>query len=616
MPTRAGNEPFHRESEHADVQHTLQRCWASDDPRRSALYFRGGAPESRDCVRLEPGETVSFATYFGAFPAGYWSYHDHIRRVRASLDLDCHAVVDVMATDQGGRVTRVARRTAEPGAFGLDVACNPAMGWMWLEVTAADEAVRVSNVRWETPDPPRAQTTATVAITTFDRHDDCTRLLERLAAPELTSRVARVIVVDQGRVPLGTSPDYDRAADALGDRLTVIAQLNMGGSGGFSRGMVEALGLNDSHVLLLDDDVDLEPESVLRLMRFADHGPAEMIIGAQMLHLTEPTVLHSAGEKISRGVFWWHPADSSLSRLDLARATIENTPELSRRLKVDFNGWWMCLVPVSIIRRVGAALPFFIKWDDAEFGLRATEAAVRTVSLPGAALWHVPWTAKDDGLDWQAYFQLRNRLVTALIHGEKTGSRVLWQSLLQDVNHLLCAQYGSVRLRNQAIDDILSGPDHLDRTLRAGPARPARILAAVGQVVISESELPEVPRRVPRRPVGVRTRVVRALRVAVHQVSRPKAAQPGVRLAREHGKWWVLGLLDGAIVDAAGGSGAFVTRRSRAELLGRLRDAILLRARAWVRWSHISREYRAAAPTLASPESWRRRFSGNGVPLP
>ena len=36
--------------------------------------------------------------------------------------------------------------------------------------------------------------------------------------------------------------------------------------------------------------------------------------------------------------------------------------------------------------------------------------------MPGAAIWHMAWSDKDDAIDWQAYFHLRNRLVVAAMH--------------------------------------------------------------------------------------------------------------------------------------------------------------------------------------------------------
>ena len=83
-----------------------------------------------------------------------------------------------------------------------------------------------------------------------------------------------------------------------------------------------------------------------------------------------------------------------------------------------------------LVREIGLSLPIFIKWDDAEFGLRANEAGYPTVSLPGAAVWHVPWTDKDDTIDWQAYYHARNRMLAALLHSPyPRGGRLIPESL-------------------------------------------------------------------------------------------------------------------------------------------------------------------------------------------
>jgi galactofuranosylgalactofuranosylrhamnosyl-N-acetylglucosaminyl-diphospho-decaprenol beta-1,5/1,6-galactofuranosyltransferase len=83
----------------------------------------------------------------------------------------------------------------------------------------------------------------------------------------------------------------------------------------------------------------------------------------------------------------------------------------------------MCLIPTRVIREIGLSLPMFIKWDDADFGLRAGEAGFPTVTLPGVAVWHVPWHEKDDTIDWQAYFHRRNRIVAACTAATSARSR-------------------------------------------------------------------------------------------------------------------------------------------------------------------------------------------------
>ena len=79
-------------------------------------------------------------------------------------------------------------------------------------------------------------------------------------------------------------------------------------------------------------------------------------------------------------------------------------------MDVDYNAWWMCLIPRSVAEDLGLPLPLFIKWDDAEYGLRARSRGYRTATVPGIAIWHMSFLEKDDTSDWQAYFHYRNRL--------------------------------------------------------------------------------------------------------------------------------------------------------------------------------------------------------------
>ncbi len=69
------------------------------------------------------------------------------------------------------------------------------------------------------------------------------------------------------------------------------------------------------------------------------------------------------------------------------------------------------------------------------------------MSLPGAAVWHVPWHAKDDTLDWQAYFHARNRIVTALLHSPyDRGGNMVKESLFITAKHALAMQYSTAEL--------------------------------------------------------------------------------------------------------------------------------------------------------------------------
>lgn len=594
------------------------------------LYLRAEGPYTlldRRTLALEPGSHADFGTYFGAFPSVNWIAEANIDRVRLSVDIDGAARVRISGTDASGRVHQILAGTAS-GQWVADVVLDErSAGWLWFAVEAVDHVV-IRNARWSVPEPssaPRASS-ASIAITTFDRNDDCVDLIRRLASdPELQGRIVQVVVADQGTRPIRDHPGFVEASSFWGERLRVIEQDNIGGSGGFSRGMIEALDTSASHVLLLDDDVSLEPESVLRMLSLADHAHDEPLIGAHMLRLTAPTQLHSWGEKIDRRRFWWAPVEPALSGVDVAINTPDRTPAMSARYSVDFNGWWMCLIPTSAIRRVGAALPLFIKWDDAEYALRATGAGHRTVTLPGAAIWHMPWTAKDDGLDWQAYYQLRNRLVAALAHSsQRRGGGLLREMFGLDVNHILCLQYGSASVRQLAVADVLSGPEHLVPSLRTRPFDIRARLRDEGQTLRPQgSDLRVLRAGAPVAPKGTRSKVGRLLRVLSHQLRTPghvsrrsvdaseTRVEIGAVFLREEGKWWSLGLEDRAFLRGAAGTEGFLLRRDRrraARLLGAaVRSTLLL----WWRWPELARRYRDATPGLADPETWEGVFENS-----
>ncbi|MGP3535477.1 glycosyltransferase [Microbacterium sp. RD1] len=587
------------------------------DEAARGLYVRA-QPDAvswdRSSLTIAGGATASLATYFGAFPAGYWRAHTSVAQITVEAQLDRPATVRVCAADDRiGR--RVLATVAADGSFSWSVAISDG-AWFWLEIDAGAEGTTLRDGAWFAGEAAAA--TTTVCITTHNHGADCVDVLRRLAADEsVAEHVARVIVVDQGDRPVREAPGFAEASLVLGERLRLIEQANLGGSGGFSRGMIESLAEDASHVLLLDDDVLLEPESLRRMLAFAARSSGERIVGAQMLSLTDRTLLHSVGERIEKRRFWWTSVEPDLAPIDVASATLEDTPRLRARHDVDFNGWWMCLLPLDLIRRVGASLPLFIKWDDAEFGLRARADGVPTVTLPGAAIWHMPWTGKDDGLDWQAYYQLRNRLVAALIHSPaRRGGGVLSSSFAQDVNHLLCLQYGSAAARRVAVHDVLRGPGHLTRTIARRTPDMRSLMERAGQTVVPDADLPRARgEAAPTPPAGRLASVRRLLRVAAHQLTpaRPASGSVEVALPRAGGKWWALGLVDSATVESATGRGAFIARRDPRRSARLLWSAASLRARLWARWPRLAREYRAAAADLASPATWREVFEQSGT---
>ena len=93
--------------------------------------------------------------------------------------------------------------------------------------------------------------------------------------------------------------------------------------------------------------------------------------------------------------------------------------------------------------------------------------------MPGTAIWHMAWSDKDDAIDWQAYFHLRNRLVVAALHWDGDVRGLVRSHLKATLKHLLCLEYSTVAIQNKAMDDFLAGPEHIFSILESALARGA-----------------------------------------------------------------------------------------------------------------------------------------------
>jgi galactofuranosylgalactofuranosylrhamnosyl-N-acetylglucosaminyl-diphospho-decaprenol beta-1,5/1,6-galactofuranosyltransferase len=579
----------------------------------------------------EAGRRLSFGAYFNAFPASYWRRWTDIGTVRLRARLRGQGNFIIYRSTSKGHVMRadsVHIDSDEAHEIEFDLTLKPFIdgGWYWFDVEAEDRELVLEAATWSVPTERQRMGRISIGITTFNRPDFCAAQLVNLArSPEVLDILDEVIVVDQGNQKVRDDAAYEAAAAVLGDKLRIIDQDNLGGSGGFSRAMHEASSQGRSdYVLLLDDDVVCEMDGILRAVTFADLCRTPTLVGGHMFSLYDRSVLHAYGETLERYTWFWGPAPGTVHGQDFSRRSLRRTQWLHRRVDVDYNGWWMCLIPTQTIREVGLSLPMFIKWDDAEFGLRAGNHGYPTVTLPGSAVWHVPWTEKDDTLDWQAYFHERNRLVSCLLHSPyERGGRMVMESWENHSMRMVAMQYSTGEIVLRALQDVLDGPErmHRDMVTRLGEIRALREEYTDGRAVPQLHAFPGVRRKKPpkkgKEMSSPKTSVGKVLAGAkglarqvtpTRELSReyPEALVPHVDQ-----RWWRLAQFDSAIVSAADGTTASFYQRDPQEFREQMVRSAKLHTQLWRDWPELSRRYREALPELTSPEMWKRTFEGD-----
>ena len=585
---------------------------------------------SRTTLDLVDGTEVSFETYFNAFNAGYWRRWTVLNSVVLRLQVTgaCRVTVYRSKPD-GARVAVASEHTnadgSNAGVVEVTVDLSPFEdgGWIWFDLTT-DTDVRIESAGWYAPtDAPGGESTrrVTVGIPTFNRPADAVSALAALSSdPEVVKVLDAVLMVDQGTTLVQDHSGYPEAAAALGDRFQLFRQGNLGGSGGYSRIMYEALTRTDSpYILFMDDDIVIEPDSILRALALSRFAKTPMLVGGQMLNLQERSHLHTMGEVVDPTTFMWTAAPNSHYDHDFAAHPLRATEsrDLHRRVDVDFNGWWMCMIPRICAEQIGQPLPLFIKWDDVEYGLRARSAGYPTVTMPGIAIWHMAWSDKDDAIDWQAYFHLRNRLVVAALHQPGDHQAMIRSSWKATLKHLLCLEYSTVAIQNEALRDFLAGPEHLfDLLPTARPKITAlRTHYPDAQVVRSVTELPRTsgeattlgqhpPRTRIRKMLGLAASVVNNLSEAD-----PRHHQrPQANFSPTEARWFSLGRIDGATVTTADGRGVVYRQRNRTTAATLLRESLALHRRLSTEYPDLQRTYQAAAATLTDINAWKTTF--------
>lgn len=234
---------------------------------------------------------------------------------------------------------------------------------------------------------------------------------------------------------------------------------NVGGSGGFARGMIESLHGTPkaTHVILMDDDVCVLPESIKRvycLLRLIKADYREHFICGAMNCIENPNLqLEDVGSVCGDGEL--SPLKPVIDCNDLY--SIVKNESLYFSASNLYAGWWDCCIPTSVIERVGLPLPLFVRSDDIEYSLRAQ---AKFITMNGIFIWHPDFMPKySSGMEY--YQKLRNLLIAKATSGILDNVDIMKYCVEQFRIRINKFEYGSAELIIRAIEDYLEGPEYL-----------------------------------------------------------------------------------------------------------------------------------------------------------
>ena len=293
-----------------------------------------------------------------------------------------------------------------------------------------------------------------LSTTTFKKEHYITANIENVrnallkGADSIADRF-EMVVIDNGRT---------LDAEALsGDGVTVIGNDNVGGAGGFSRGMMEAMDRGATHVLLMDDDVRILPESIFRtlaVLELRNEAYENAFLNGAMLNIERPNIQFEDVAFVKM--------DGTYDRVK-PNLTVDTVADLAKNESIDvevkraYGAWWYSCIPVSAIRENGLALPLFVRCDDVEFGMRNNPTYM---TMQGICVWHEQFAGRASA-SVDGYQYIRNFLIMNAADDLPFERQFVMRFSRTFNIYLRSMNYWFCDLMLQGFEDYMKGPEFL-----------------------------------------------------------------------------------------------------------------------------------------------------------
>ena len=420
---------------------------------------------------LEGPGTHDFTTFFNSLSVVKWKRYTVARAYRLHLELKGAActVTQTRADSlswspervDGRTVSLPASKTWQTVDIELSAADGDAIEGFVIECEG-DVSIRDSYYYVAVDEKDVRPVELALCTTTFKKEDYITRNIELvrreiLGSSDPIASHFSMHVVDNGRT---------LDAEALsGDGVEVHPNDNVGGAGGFARGMICAMEqpTKATHVLLMDDDVLVSPESIIRtfnLLSLVNDEYAEAFVSGAMMNMDEPNLRWEEMGFIGfDGAF--HPV-KPVAHMDVLHDVADNEAfELPPHLpgyedqEQHYAAWWYCVIPMAQIERNGLPLPIFVRGDDVEYSRRCKP---KFMTMNGICIWHMAFHLRYNAAQ-ERYQMTRNCFIdqfTSDFAPKANFERQMRHSFRMELNKF---NYKNAALVLDGFEDFLKGPE-------------------------------------------------------------------------------------------------------------------------------------------------------------
>ncbi|WP_415182274.1 glycosyltransferase [Phaeovulum sp.] len=399
---------------------------------------------SKGVIYVPAWASVRGDTYFNGFSVGKWKEICQVDDLSIAFTGQGRALVriGVNVLDHASRWLHESEITLskEPSVIPINAFSTLVDGILFFQIIALED-LTLSGGYYFTHTAPPNKVKLGIVVTHFNRKHYVLPAIRRVTAqllgdPEMEGRISMVVVDNSQNI----TPEEASCA-------TVIPNQNLGGAGGFTRGLLHLKDNGFSHCLFMDDDASCEIESIRRTFRILQYAKSpKLAIAGSMMREAAPYEIHEAGAVFQDGRT--RPLKNGFDlRCPDKLLSVETKQE-----HIDYGGWWHFAFRIDQVQHL--AFPFFVRGDDILFAL-SNDFDIFTMN--GIGEWAEDFEIKEN--PFTRYLTLRSTLVLALLKSSRSKRRFLrmYRRLVRDC--LYSYNYSSARAFTVAMQHVMRGPE-------------------------------------------------------------------------------------------------------------------------------------------------------------
>lgn len=550
-----------------------------------------------------PGGKATFDTYFNSFTLKKWAQNTAIEDLLFEIEGTGTVAIEVFHAPGNGswslsRSQVVALKSGVPETVDLtSLLAEDDLGLVYFGLKALSDAT-VGAMRFMSSAEPASWPKLAVSVTTFKREAAVEKTVARVESfidSYVYGNNLHIFVVDNGQ-----SADIQSSAHT-----TYIPNDNLGGAGGFSRGLLEAENAGFTHVLFTDDDASFSTESLHRTYVYLALAQDERTaVAGAMINNQHKWQLWENGASFDRGCKpQYHGLDlRDIGALHGMEIETSSTPDPNL-----YGGWWFFAFPIKQAKFY--PFPFFVRGDDVSFSLAND---FKVCVLGGVASFQDGFVEKESPMTW--YLDLRSHLAHHLqlesmdVGALRTAKIGVWFVL----RNFIRFHYETIEACHLAIEDVMQGPQFFDANKDMAERR-GRIKAITHAEVFTSMAQGEKRLPMRRRPIAQKWRLALS-RITLNGHLIPFYGRLGPRVAVEARDKGIVGMAWGAreitYIDS-------VRELSYTTKIEQLRGLKLLLKTAKLsidlvrRYPELVAEYRKTYPEIAAKSYWEDVYATN-----